>query len=209
MGNCVLESQYACEEVGGVKMAKTILSKVSNIAPVKGMIGKKRIDQLKKAVENRNRRVRYTVKKMTGEWNEENYLKLVRGQYVPPAVRVDFSKITSLKDYNALMRMLEADKTREWKDTRLNNMRNWLANSIKRSIWIDESDDPELFEKIYSMSEQEILRYRMDHPELIKEIFEYYVDDQAIDADDRDYMWNRMRKALGLKGEKTSDVFAI
>lgn len=209
MGNCVLESRYACQEVGGVKMAKTILSKVENIAPVKGMIGKKRIDKLKKAVENRNRRVRYTVKKMTGEWNEENYLKLVRGQYVPPAVRVDFSKVRSIKDYNALMRMLEADKTKEWKDTRLNNMRNWLANSIKRSIWIDEEDDPELFEKIYSMSEQEILRYRMEHPELIKEIFEYYVDDDLIDADDRDVMWNKMRQTLGLKGEKTSDVFAI
>lgn len=192
-----------------MKMAKTILSKVENIAPVKGMIGKKRIDKLKKAVENRNRRVRYTVKKMTGEWNEENYLKLVRGQYVPPAVRVDFSKVRSIKDYNALMRMLEADKTKEWKDTRLNNMRNWLANSIKRSIWIDEEDDPELFEKIYSMSEQEILRYRMEHPELIKEIFEYYVDDDLIDADDRDFMWNKMRQTLGLKGEKTSDVFAI
>ena len=192
-----------------MKMAKTILSKVENIAPVKGMIGKKRIDKLKKAVENRNRRVRYTVKKMTGEWNEENYLKLVRGQYVPPAVRVDFSKIRSIKDYNALMRMLEADKTKEWKDTRLNNMRNWLANSIKRSIWIDEEDDPELFEKIYSMSEQEILRYRMEHPELIKEIFEYYVDDDLIDADDRDVMWNKMRQTLGLKGDKTSDMFAI
>lgn len=192
-----------------MKMAKTILSKVENISPVKGMIGKKRIDKLKKAVENRNRRVRYTVKKMTGEWNEENYLKLVRGQYVPPAVRVDFSKVRSIKDYNALMRMLEADKTKEWKDTRLNNMRNWLANSIKRSIWIDEEDDPELFEKIYSMSEQEILRYRMEHPELIKEIFEYYVDDDLIDADDRDFMWNKMRQTLGLKGDKTSDVFAI
>lgn len=205
----MLESQYARQEVGGVKMAKTILSRVENIAPVKGMIGKKRIDKLKKAVENRNRRVRYTVKKMTGEWNEENYLKLVRGQYVPPAVRVDFSKVRSIKDYNALMRMLEADKTKEWKDTRLNNMRNWLANSIKRSIWIDEEDDPELFEKIYSMSEQEILRYRMEHPELIKEIFEYYVDDDLIDADDRDFMWNKMRHTLGLKGDKTSDMFAI
>ena len=30
-------------------MAKTILSRVENIAPVKGMIGKKRIDKLKKA----------------------------------------------------------------------------------------------------------------------------------------------------------------
>ena len=205
----MLESQYARQEVGGVKMAKTMLSRVENIAPVKGMIGKKRIEKLKKAVENRNRRVRYTVKKMTGEWNEENYLKLVRGQYVPPAVRVDFSKVRSIKDYNALMRMLEADKTKEWKDTRLNNMRNWLANSIKRSIWIDEEDDPELFEKIYSMSEQEILRYRMEHPELIKEIFEYYVDDDLIDADDRDFMWNKMRQTLGLKGDKTSDMFAI
>lgn len=188
---------------------KTILSKVTNLKPVEGLIGKKRLATLEKAVRNRNRRVRYTVKKLTGEWNEENYLKLVRGQYVPPAVRVDLSKITSVKDYNALVRMLEADKTKEWKDTRLNSMRNWLANSIKRSIWIDESDDPELFEKIYRMSEQEILAYRDDNKSLIKDIFEYYVDDQAIDADDRDYMWNRMRQALGLKGEKTSDVFTI
>lgn len=190
-------------------MAKIILSRVENIAPVKGMIGKKRIEKLKKAVENRNRRVRYTVKKMTGEWNEENYLKLVRGQYVPPAVRVDFSKVTSIKDYNALMRMLEADKTKEWKETRLNNMRNWLANSIKRSIWIDEEDDPELFEKIRNMSEQDILRYRMEHPDLVKRIFEYYVDDDLIDADDRDVMWNKTREALGLPGNKSSDMFAI
>lgn len=190
-------------------MAKTILSKVSNIQPVKGMIGKTRIAKLKKAVENRNRRVRYTVKKLTGEWSEANYLKLVRGQYVPPAVRVDFSKIRSVKDYNALMRMLEADKTQEWKDVRLNSMRSWMKNSIKRSIWIDEEDDPELFEKISKMSEKEILQYRLSNPGLIKEIFEYYVDDDLIDADDRDIMWNRLRKAFGLKGEMGSNVYAI
>ena len=77
---------------------KTILSKVTNLKPVEGLIGKKRLATLEKAVRNRNRRVRYTVKKLTGEWNEENYLKLVRGQYVPPAVRVDLSKITSVND---------------------------------------------------------------------------------------------------------------
>ena len=188
---------------------KTILSKVTNLKPVEGLIGKKRLATLEKAVRNRNRRVRYTVKKLTGEWNEENYLKLVRGQYVPPAVRVDLSKITSVKDYNALVRMLEADKTKEWKDTRLNSMRNWLANSIKRSIWIDESDDPELFEKIYSMSEQEILQYRMANPSLVKRIFEYYVDDDLIDADDRDIMWNRIRKALGLRGGMGSNTYSL
>lgn len=190
-------------------MSKTILSRISNVKVVEGIADAEAVQKLKKAVINRNRRVRYTVKKMTGAWNEENYLKLVRGQYVPPAVRLDFSKLKSKSDLEAAMRMLESDKTKAWKETRLNNMRNWLANSIKRSIWIDEQDDPELFEKIYSMSEQEILQYRMANPGLVKRIFEYYVDDDLIDADDRDIMWNRIRKALGLRGEMGSNTYSL
>lgn len=177
-------------------------ARVTNMGKIKGIIGTKRLNELQKAVKNRNARMRRQTAKITGEkYTYENYLKLVRGQYLPPVVRVDLSKITSVKDYNALMRMLEADKTPAWKADRLNAMREWLKKSVKRSIWIDEEDDPELFERIDTMSEKEILEYRRNYKGLIKDIFDYYVDDQAIDADDRDVMWVRIRRALGLTGE--------
>ena len=79
-------------------MSKTILSRISNVRVVEGIADAEAVQKLRKAVINRNRRVRYTVKKMTGAWNEENYLKLVRGQYVPLAVRLDFSKLKSKAD---------------------------------------------------------------------------------------------------------------
>lgn len=175
-------------------------AEVSNIQPVKGVIGKKRMADLAKAVNNRNRRIRYQVKRLAGEYSMENYAKLARAQYLPPMIKVDFSKIKTIKDYNALMRMLEADKTVEWKETRTNSMRRWLRNSIARSIWVNEEDDPEMFERIMKMSDREILEFRDANKDLIGDVFDYYVDDSGIDADDREYMWNRMRKALGLKG---------
>lgn len=179
-----------------------VITRVSNIGKVKGIIGDTRVANLQKAVKNRNARLRRQVKALTGEaYTYENYLKLSRAGYLPPVIRVDFSKIRSVKDYNALMRMIEADKTPAWKADRLDAMRNWLKKSIKRSIWIDEDDDPELFQRIEEMSEREILAYRRDYKGLIGEIFDYYVDDQAIDADDRDAMWIRIRRALGLVGE--------
>lgn len=175
-------------------------AEVKNIQPVKGVIGKKRMADLVKAVNNRNRRIRYQVKRLTGEYSMENYAKLARAQYLPPMIKVDFSKIKTIKDYNALMRMLEADKTVEWKQTRTNSMRMWLRNSIARSIWVNEEDDPEMFERIMKMSDREILEFKDANKDLIGDVFDYYVDDTGIDADDREYMWNRMRKALGLKG---------
>lgn len=179
-----------------------VITRVSNIGRVKGIIGDTRIANLEKAVKNRNARLRRQVKALTGEaYTYENYLKLSRAGYLPPVIRVDFSKITSVKDYNALMRMIEADKTPQWKADRLDAMRDWLKKSVKRSIWIDEDDDPELFQRINEMSEKEILAYRRDYKGLIGEIFDYYVDDQAIDADDRETMWVRIRRALGLVGE--------
>lgn len=175
-------------------------AEVSNIQPVKGVIGKKRMADLIKAVNNRNRRIRYQVKRLTGEYSMENYTKLARAQYLPPMIKVDFRNIRTIKDYNALMRMLEADKTVEWKQTRTNSMRKWLRNSITRSIWVNEEDDPELFERISKMSDREILEFRDANKDLIGDVFDYYVDDTGIDADDREYMWNRVRTALGLKG---------
>lgn len=176
-------------------------AEVSNIQPVKGVIGKKRMADLVKAVNNRNRRIRYQVKRLVGEYSVENYAKLARAQYLPPMIKVDFSKIKTIKDYNALMRMLEADKTVEWKQTRTNSMRMWLRNSIARSIWVNEEDDPEMFERIMKMSDREILEFRDANKDLIGDVFDYYVDDSGIDADDREYMWNRVRTALGLKGK--------
>lgn len=175
-------------------------AEVTDIQPVKGVIGKKRMADLRKAVNNRNRRIRYQVKRLTGEYSMENYAKLARAQYLPPMIKVDFRNIRSIKDYNALMRMLEADKTVEWKQTRTSSMRMWLRNSIARSIWVNEEDDPELFEKISKMSDREILEFKDANKDLIGDVFDYYVDDSGIDADDREYMWNRVRQALGLKG---------
>lgn len=175
-------------------------AQVYNIRPVKGVIGQKRIAELKKAVNNRNARIRYQVRRIYGEYSMENYAKLARAQYVPPMIKVDFRNITTVKQYNALLRMLEADKSHEWKTNRTKAMRMWLRNSVARSIWVNEEDDPEMFEKIAEMSDREIMRFRDENKDLIGDVFEYYVDDSGIDVDDREYMWNRMRQALGLKG---------
>lgn len=181
--------------------ASNVPTRITNMGKVKGIVGTKRLNELQKAVRNRNARMRRQTAKLTGEgYDYENYLKLVRAGYLPPVIRVDLSKVTSVKDYNALMRMLNADKTKAWRYERLTAMRDWLKKSIKRSIWIDEDDDPELFKHIDTMSEQDILNYRRDYKGLISDVFEYYTSDQAIDADDRDIMWTRIRQALGLTG---------
>ena len=55
---------------------------VKNIAPVKGMFGKKRLEKLEKAIENRNRRIKRQVKALAGEYTPENYAKLARSGYL-------------------------------------------------------------------------------------------------------------------------------
>lgn len=185
-------------------------TEVKNIQKVAGVVGEKRAEALRKAIKNRNARMRRQTKQLAGEYNVKNALALIRGQYLPPMVRVDFSKVKSVKDYNTLMRMLEADKTPKWKGERLDKMREWLAKSVRRSIWIDDEDDPELFNRIYSMSEREIMQFRRDYKGLIGDIFDYYVDDQAIDSDDRDIMWARIRRAVGLTGEiGATPIYAV
>lgn len=175
-------------------------TRVTNVGAIKGIVGTKRLNALQKAIRNRNARMRRQTAKLTGEaYTYDNYLKLVRAGYLPPVIRVDMAKMRSVKDYNALMRMLEADKTTSWKSQRLDAMREWLEKSVKRSIWVDEEDDPELFERIREMSEKEILEFRRNYKGLIKDIFDYY-EDEAIDADDRDVMWVRIRQAIGLTG---------
>lgn len=185
-------------------------TRVANIGKIKGIVGTKRLNELQKAVRNRNARMRRQTAKLTGEaYTYDNYLKLVRAGYLPPVIRVDMAKMTSIKDYNALMRMIEADKTPAWKSQRLDAMREWLSKSVKRSIWVDEEDDPELFERIDSMNEKEILDFRRDYKGLIGDIFDYY-NEQAIDADDRDIMWVRIRQALGLTGPIGAEpIYAI
>lgn len=188
----------------------TVPAKVANIGAVPGIIGKKRMADLEKAVRNRNARMRYQTKKLSGEYTYEKYVKLARAQYLPPVVRVDASKITSVKEYNALIRMLNADKTGEWKHNRLQAMRRWMRNSIARSIWVDEDMDPELFDRISKMSESEILRYREQNKDLIKDIFDEY-EESAIDVDDRNDIWRRIRVALGLSPElpASSDFISV
>lgn len=195
--------------MGRTKKVK-VPARITNMGKIKGIVGAKRLNILEKAVRNRNARMRRQTAKLTGEaYSYDNYLKLVRAGYLPPVVRVDLSKVTSVKDYNALMRMLEADKTPAWKSERLESMREWLSKSVKRSIWVDEDDDPELFERIEGMSEKEILDFRRDYKGLIGDIFDYY-DEQAIDADDRDIMWVRIRQALGLTGAIGAEpIYAI
>lgn len=184
-------------------------AEVTNIKPVKGLFGEKRIAALERAVRNRNRRIRAQVAKMTGErYTPENYAKLARSQYVPGFIRIDFSKVTTVKEYNAIIRMLEADKSKAWKNTRTEQMRETLAKTIRRALSIDADDDPEMFAKIMTMSDSEIVSFRMSNKALISDIFEYYKG-QDLDADDREWMWNRIREALGLKGYKSSDTFAV
>lgn len=182
---------------------------VKNIAPVKGMFGKKRLEKLEKAIENRNRRIKRQVKALAGEYTPENYAKLARSGYLPAQIKADFSKISSIKDYNALMRILNADKTQEWKDARLKAMRNWMTKMVEKSIYVDKKIDPELFEKINSMSEKEILEFRKNNPEMIKDFFEWYVA-PYIDGDARDYLWDSIRASLGMAPiENKQALFAL
>lgn len=171
---------------------------VSNIQPVKGMFGEKRIADLEKAVRNRNRRIKEQVKKLAGEYNQENYAKLARSGYLPSQMKVDFSKVTSIKDYNMLMRMLTADKSKQWKEMRVSSMRNWMKSMVTKTTYIDKKMDPELFAKINSMSEKDIIRFRNENKDLVSDFFEWYKE-PAIDVDERNWLWDSIRKSLGME----------
>lgn len=182
---------------------------VMNIAPVKGLFGEKRIAELKKAVKNRDRRIKRAVKDIKGEYNQENYAKLARAEYVPGRLIVDFSKVTTVKEYNDLMRMLKADSTKEWKAKRTEDMRDALAKTVIKSVNIDASVDPALFKAISKLSSRQITKMRMENPEFFKDIYDQY-DNTYIDADVRDYLWDGIRQALGLKPlEEKPDVFVV
>lgn len=162
-------------------------------------IGKKRLENLDKAIRNRNRRLTAQVKNIMGEYTQENYYKLTKGQYVPALVTVDFSKVKTVKDYNALMRMLEADKTKQFKQLRTKQMRTTMQNIISRGLMIDADDDPELFKRISQMSDAEIIKMRRDNTDTLVKTFEYYRGEIALEEDERQYYWNEWRKAVGLQ----------
>lgn len=182
---------------------------VQNIKPVKGLIGKKRLEKLDKAIRNRDRRVRYQVKKMAGEYTPENYAKLARSGYLPSQIKVDFSKIKTIKDYNILMRMLEADKTPEWKSLRLHSMRKWISTMVAKNIYVTPDQDPELFNRLADMSEAEILQFRKDNPLLISDFFEWYNAD-SIESEERSWLWAAIREAVGLPPlDKEDLIYAL
>lgn len=165
----------------------------------KAGIGKKRLENLDRAIRNRNRRLTAQVKNIMGEYTQENYYRLAKGQYVPALVDIDFSKIRTIKDYNALMRMLEADKTKQFKQLRTEQMRTTMQNIISRGLMIDADDDPELFKRISQMSDAEIIRMRRDNTDNLVKTFEYYRGEIALEEDERQYYWNEWRKAVGLQ----------
>lgn len=170
---------------------------VENIAPVKGKFGTKRISDLEKAVKNRNRRIRYQVKRLAGEFTPENYAKLARSGYLPSALKVDFSQVKTVADYNLLMKMLTADKTKQWKGMRLDAMRNWMKAMVQKGAYVDRRMDSELYDFIDHMSELDILRFREENKDLVSDVFEWYAE-PYIDLDERNWLWDSIRKSLGL-----------
>lgn len=182
---------------------------VNNVAPVPGIIGKKRLEAMYKAVKNRNRRIRDTVTRLSGEYTQENYLKLARAGYLPGQMVIDFSGIKSIKEYNKLMKYLNMDKSKEWKAARLDAMRNWMATMVSKSLYITPDMDPELFARIAGMSEKDILAFRKNNPEMIKDFFEWY-SAPFIDGDARDTLWDEMRQSLGMKPlEEKPTMYAV
>lgn len=184
-------------------------TKVINIKPIPGVVGKKRIEDLRKAVRNRNARIRRETKKIFGEYTPEKAQKLIQKQYLPGAVRVDFSKIKTLKDYNALMKMLELDKTKGWKTRRDFESRNWLKSAIENSLNIEYKDDPALFDRINRMSGTDVLFFAMQNAKLVGDLFDHYgVIEQ--DADARNKRWADTREALGLPREiPNENIFTL
>lgn len=184
-------------------------TKVINIQPIPGVVGKKRIEALRKAVRNRNARMRRETKKIFGEYTPEYAQKLIQKQYLPGAIRVDFSKIKTLKEYNALMRMLELDKTKAWKTKRDFESRNWLKSAVENSLNIEPKDDPALFERIDKMTSTEVLMFALQNSKLIGDLFDYYgVIGQ--DVDERNKRWRDTREALGLTREiPNENIFVV
>lgn len=170
---------------------------IRNVQPIKGIIGEKRLSDLEKAIRNRERRLRRQVKELTGSYSIENYQKMVRGEYLPSRIDIDFSAITSVREYNALMKMLNIDKTKAFKEKRTADMREALETTVRRAISIDASIDPELFARINEMSDKEIARIRMENPEFFKDIYDAY-EASIIDLEMRDYLWDGIREAVGL-----------
>lgn len=180
---------------------------ITNIATKKN-IGEKRIANLKKAIRNRDRRLTTWTKKMYPDEEKtlkERYTSLARGQYLPGMISIDFSHITTVKEYNALMRMLTADKTKAYKVQRTSQMRDWLKKAISKTIYITPEFDPELYAKINTLTDTEILRFRIDYPSLVKRVFDFYSDDSYITVEERDELWDKIRGAFGLgpKEDKT------
>lgn len=186
--------------LGQLKDSTQSASVVKNIQPVKGIIGKKRIADLKKAVANRNARYRRATKKIYGEYTHANADELVRRQYLPGYVRVDFSKIKTLKQYKELMNMLNFDKTKGWKAMRTIQAQEWLSSAVKNSFNIEYEDDPELFDAISKMSADEILRFSIENNELIGELFDHYGEINQ-NPEEREDRWARTREAFGLSPE--------
>lgn len=164
----------------------------------KGVIGKVRMKNLETAVRNRNRRINYASKPLL-EVNENASLqKLAQQGYIPGQLVVDLKQIKTVKDYNRMMRLLNEDKSKSARALRAKAQARSLRNSIVRSINIDESDDPELFEKLSKMSDRDIASLRLNNKTLIRDIYDEYKSSSAIDEYEQERLHSEIRMALGL-----------
>lgn len=191
---------------------------IRNLERIPGRnIFQKDIEELKREVKNYNQRMRYQVNKAfkdkEGNWLPgygektfaEKYEILSQKQYIPPFIRVDFSKVRGQKDMDKLFDMLRKDTTGGFKARREIETGMWMEAMVKHSLNIEEDDDPELFNKIKSMSSFEIMQWSLENAKLVGDTFNKYdyvwqgITGDKGDAQERKDLWNDIRTSLGLE----------
>ena len=149
------------------------------------IIGKKRMEALKKASANYNRRAKRKLQKYFGEvsWEAANKYRRAEGRLVTD---VDISSIKTVKDYNAMIKWLNRDKTKAYKAEKTADRRDWMSTMLQVGYEMNPEDFPELFDLIEHMSGDQILLWQLSYPQLVKDSFRHY---KTRDRATRDSQW--------------------
>lgn len=160
-----------------VKFTKVAVLRGTSAKDTKGrnILGPKREKELSRAMTNYNRRMIRRIKKYYGEVTGETIAKYARMIGEETVVfSLDRGEIKSVKGYNAVMKFLNRDKSKEYKDKLTTDRRAWLTKTLEHAYDMDPASYPEIFQAINSMSADKILQWATQNPEFVKKLFYQY-----------------------------------
>lgn len=169
------------------------------------VLGKKREAELQKALKNYGRRTERKIRKYYGEVTAETIAKYARMMGEETVIiSFDRAQIKNVRAYNTMIKFLNRDKTKAFKQKITADRRKWLTATLEHAYDLSANEAPELFSAIERMSGDQILAWATSNPEFVKKLFYQY--DEVWDTETHNKWRNTVNELIDTLQPYTSVV---